>query len=127
MKNLIETTYHSVAITLINFVVFGVLFSGDPGFQQIGLSMLILGGVMGVTALIYEFNSLPIFVSLLIHLSISLATFIGIGIWNNFFGPNLMAVVFSALLFIVIFILIWTLFYLQAKKEVSEINNHLNK
>ncbi len=101
-------------------------------FQYIAYAKLIeylfYGGFGIVSALLSGLHhKLPLFLASLIHLIILYIYFIITGSCLHWLSFGFISILVSSLIFVFIFIVIWTIFYFIAKRDIHNINLDLTK
>lgn len=126
MKDILLSAYRGLTATLFIWTLLGFVFGGDPALRQMIVSIYLIGGGIGACSVIYKLERLPLLYQTLIHTGLSLAIFLLLARWNEWF-PFEPAIVFGAcLFFLAIFFIIWSIIYYRVKKEIAEINKDLN-
>lgn len=105
------------------FLVIGVFFTDDSVRSMI-LGVLVMSLLFGLLSQVYN-SSLALLSSVLIHLFGSYLVFIGVAYFFNWFPFNPWIVLSSTIIFVVIFMIIWTIYYFVEKKRIAKMNEQL--
>lgn len=124
-KEIINGIFIGMGTASTVFLIMKFFFLDFAGQRQIK-SVLLMGIIVGATTIIYTSERLNLFIQVLIHLSISYTTFLFASSYGAWF-PFKEGIVSATLIFILIFIVLWTFFYLREKKELEEVNLKLKE
>ncbi|MGX7106316.1 DUF3021 family protein [Hutsoniella sourekii] len=124
MKKHVQSIYNSVTLSLLIWLLSGLVFNPSAGYGKDLLGIILLGGIIGIGGLLYE-KLQPLLLALIIHLILSLLTFWSLAYFLNMFPWRWEIVVTSSLIFIFIFLVIWTINYWLMKRQITHINKKI--
>lgn len=93
----------------------------STGILSITLMAFIAGGISAV----YQLESLPLPLAILLHGSVLYANYLLIYLLNNWLEPTLTAIFFFTAIFIGGYLLIWLFIFLQTRKKTARLNQKL--
>lgn len=125
IKKIVNGIFIGMGTASTVFLIMKFFFLDFAGQRQIK-SVLLMGIIVGAATNIYNLERLNLFIQVLIHLSISYITFLFAAYYGAWF-PFKEGIVSGTLIFILIFILLWTFFYLRERKELEEVNLKLKE
>ena len=123
MKKILKLINY-MGISCLIYMIMGIFFTTGEAKTNI-ICFLILVGVITVSSLIYEIESLPMLAKTIAHLLISIGTFFIISAYGKWFPLKLEIAITALLVFLVIFFIFWSVFYMIEKKKIDEINRTL--
>lgn len=95
------------------------------------LNGFLTGGLCGALfasiSLIYNIESISLFSRSLIHALSGIVIYIFMGYLGNWFSMNISSILLSFIIFLGVYIIVWTAAYLREKRKINEINDLLNK
>lgn len=95
------------------------------------LNGFIIGGLCGALfasiSLIYNIESISLFSRSLIHALSGIVIYIFMGYLGNWFSMKISSILLSFIIFLGVYIIVWTGAYLREKGKINEINDLLNK
>lgn len=111
-----------IANTVYNLMA---LFFIDSSIRMYIITTMALGLIIGLAAAVYSIEKLSLLVRTSIHVIISFAAFLGAAYLGKWFPFHLWAILSGAAIFIGIFIVIWSIFYIRERQEIKRINDAL--
>jgi len=127
MKKHLISLRDGILWTVLIWGLINVIQFQDRAFTLSFVSMVIFGAVVGGLAFIYDKDSLSLLQKLTIHLGGSFLIFLGVAYVNQWFAFDLDILFWVALQFIIIFLVIWTGYYIVNKRDVQKINDKLSE
>lgn len=95
------------------------------------LNGFIIGGLCGALfaaiSLIYNIESISLFSRSLIHALSGIVIYIFMGYLGDWFSMKISSILLSFIIFLGVYIIVWTGAYLREKGKINEINDLLNK
>lgn len=118
----------SVLGMMIGNLIFSIIsiFNVDGELRIMIVGILVMGLAIGGLSCVYNTN-LPLLMAFGIHIFGSYIIFLCIAYFANWYPFKLTIVLTSSLLFIGIFLLIWSGFYFIEKRRIISINEKLKK
>ncbi|KAF1296001.1 hypothetical protein BAU15_14105 [Enterococcus sp. JM4C] len=126
MKNIIKNCVLAVGMSSTLYLLSGSIFA-DSEVRKNSLLVLGLGVLIGLFSSVYENNKLSLLAKTGIQLSGGYASFLLLAYIGTWFPFQIGIIITASLLFIIIFLAIWTVFYFIEKKELEKLNQKLDK
>lgn len=124
MKRLLATVYFTITLSIVIWLIAGLIFSPSATYGKHLLGITLIGLVIGLGADSYNHTKKYI-VATICHITSSVLIFLGVASWLKWFPMKAEIIIFSIGLFFLIFFVIWTGFYLWHRKKIAEINQRL--
>ncbi|MGY3779434.1 DUF3021 domain-containing protein [Isobaculum melis] len=126
MKNLLKNSGIGLGIGCTIYTISGAIFTTGM-IQKSILLVIIMGLLIGAFSTIHENQTLSLLTKCTIQFFSSYASFLVAAFLGAWFPFKLPIIFTASLLFVVIFFVIWSLFYLIEKRELAVINEKLSK
>lgn len=125
MKKLFESTFIGIGIALFISAISMALTTSDAQVKWSILSTIAFGAVAGGASVVYQFKRLSHLMQVLIHFGLSLAAFLLAAYVNHWFPMEVGIILGQGVVFMGLFFISWTYFYVSTLKEIKHINQRL--
>ena len=136
IKDLLKSTVISIGMALTIFCLVGVFFDiyygGNFSLENYGYTKMVLGSIIvglgfGVPTVVYNKDSLPMPVKVIIHMGIGCAVYTAVAFAVGWFGASTtvgQGIVIAAIQLLVAFV-IWFCFMRYYRKEAKKMNEKI--
>lgn len=124
LKYLLLSVYISVTLSIIIWLIGGLLFDPHTTYGPALLGVVIVGAAIGVGSVLYSVMN-NTFVAALLHVLISAIVFSIVAYVLNWFPQNIVSILVNLVIFVAIFFAIWTGFYVVNRRKVENVNREL--
>ena len=136
IKDLLKSTVISIGMALTIFCLVGIFFDiyyggnfslSDYGYTKMALGSIIVGLGFGVPTVVYNKESLPTPVKVIIHMGIGCAIYTAVAFAVGWFGASttpVQGIIIAAIQLLVAFV-IWFCFMRYYRKEAKKMNEKI--
>ncbi|MDO1604710.1 DUF3021 domain-containing protein [Lactobacillus sp. YT155] len=124
MKKLFGNIVADVGAVSFIYLVMGMVFASEA-VRFNSMLVILLGVLIGVCSAVYQIRRFSLLTKTGIQLVGSLLSFLVIAYIGDWFPMKLGIIATSSLMFVLIFLFIWSMFYFAEKRELERINRKI--
>lgn len=121
----LKSIFQGLSISALLFLLSTLVFAGGEGREQ-AIAFILIGLVFGLGSLIYEVDSLSLFIKTFIQCLSGIVVTLYLAYYYKWFPFEIEVILGFILVFLLMFFTIWLIFYFLNKREVSLLNNDIN-